>query len=212
MQDHYETLGVKRDATDQQLKDAYRDKAKENHPDKGGDEDTFKTLSNAYTVLMDPQRRKFYDDTGSEMKIDEFDRKAGALLQQLFQLIVSQNGLENIIHLDIIMMINQQIDKGMTELEKKIDKAKKSRATIRKILKRIKHKDKKNPISLMLKHEATKHSESITQTHQEMEVGKRSRKMLKEYGFDFEEKMKIPDAIYGMRFKTHDVTFTGTAS
>ncbi len=211
MQDHYETLGVKRNATDQQLKDAYRDKVKENHPDKdGGDEELFKILSNAYTVLMDPQRRKFYDNTGSEMKPGEFERKAGALLQQLFQLIVSQNGLENIIHLDIIKMINQQIDKGMTELKKKIDKAKKSRTMIRKILKRIKHKNKKNPISLMLKHEAKKHSESITQTHQEMEVGKRSRKMLKEYGFDFEEKMKIPDAIYSMSFKNHADTFTGT--
>ncbi len=211
MQDHYEMLGVKRDATDQQLKDAYRNKAKENHPDRhGGDEQLFKILSNAYTVLMDPDRRKFYDDTGSEMKTSEFERKAGALLQQLFQLIVSQNGIEKIIHLDIIMMINQQIDKGMTELKKKIDKAKKSRAMIREILKRIKHKDKKNPISLMLKHEAKKHSESITQTHQEMEVGRRSRKMLKEYGFDFEDQMKIPNLRFGMNFKAYTVTCTGT--
>lgn len=211
MQDHYKTLGVKRDATEQQLKDAHRNKATEQHPDKqGGDERAFKALSNAYAVLMDPERRKFYDETGSSMKESEFDRKAGALLQQLFQLIVSENGLEAIIHLDIIMMMNQQIDKGMTELEKKIDTAKKSRAAIEKILKRVKHKSKTNPITLILKHEATKHTESITQTHQEMKVGRKARKMLKEYGFDFDEQMKITNSLYGASFRTHTVTFTGT--
>jgi curved DNA-binding protein CbpA len=211
MQDHYKTLGVKRNATQQEVKDAYRGKAKENHPDKhGGDEQLFKILSNAYTVLVDPDRRKFYDDTGSEMKPGEFERKADALLQQLFQLIVSQNGLEKIIHLDIIMMMNQQIDKGMTELKKKIDKAKRSKAETEKILKRLKHKNKNNPISAMLKHEIQKHSESITQTRQEMEVGRRSRKILKDYSFDFEEQMQVVNPLYAENFKTHTITFTGT--
>jgi hypothetical protein len=68
-----------------------------------------------------------------------------------------------------------------------------------------------NPIAVMLKHEIQKHSESITQTQQEMEVGKRARKMLKEYGFDFEPQMRTMNVGYGMNFKTHTVTFTGTS-
>ncbi len=202
---HYETLGVKTDATEQELKDAYRTKANEQHPDKqNGNTEAFKILSNAYNVLIDPERRKFYDETGSEMKTDELERKAGALLQQLFQMIVSQNGLEKIIYLDIIKIINKQIDKIMIEFKTKIDTAKKSRTEIGKILKRVKHKDKNNPISFILKQEEIKHFESITQIQQEMEVGKSAQKMLKDYGFAFDVEMKA-----AFEFKAFTSTATG---
>ncbi len=201
MQDHYKTLGVKRDATDKQIKEAYRDKATELHPDKqGGDERLFKALSTSYTLLIDSKRRKFYDETGSSMKGSEFDRKAGALLQQLFQMIVTDNGLEAIIHLDIIPMIGDQIDRGMGELEKKVEHSKGSKEVIDNILKRLKHKNKRNPITLMLKHESTKHSELITQKKQEMEVGKRAWTMLKEYDFDFEEQMQSTGSYTSVTF------------
>jgi curved DNA-binding protein CbpA len=212
MQNHYKTLGVKPDASNQQIKDAYRSKASRDHPDKQtGDEDVFKALQNAYAVLSDPKRREFYNKTGSEMKGSEFDRKAGALLQQLFQLIVTDNGLEAIIHLDIVSLMNNQIDKGMVELDKKIEHSKGSNAEMKKILKRLKHKNKMNPIALMLKHEMKKHSELITQKFQEKEVGERARKMLKEYGFDFDEQMKIANPYYGMKVSSSTVTFMGTS-
>ena len=71
MQNHYETLGVKPNVTGRELKDAYRSKATEQHPDKqNGDSEAFKILSNAYSILIDPERRKFYDETGSDMKPD----------------------------------------------------------------------------------------------------------------------------------------------
>lgn len=211
MRKHYETLGVKLDATGQEIKDAYRGKATEQHPDKqNGNAEAFKILSNAYNVLIDQERRKFYDKTGSDMKSDELERKAGGVLQQLFQLIVSKNGLEMIIHLDIIKMIKQQIDTGMIEFEKKINIAKKSKTAIKKILKKIKHKNKNNPISFILKQEKIKHSEAITQLYQEREVGKTAQKMLKDYSFDFEAETKDIDSYYyDKSFTSHGFTFTG---
>lgn len=67
--DYYEVLGVGRDATDEDLKKAYRRLALKYHPDRnpdGGDgaEERFKEVSEAYQVLADPERRARYDRFG----------------------------------------------------------------------------------------------------------------------------------------------------
>jgi DnaJ-class molecular chaperone len=65
MTDLYNTLGVNKNASDRDIKTAYKKKAMEHHPDKGGNADKFAEISNAYDTLKDPQKRAFYDHTGS---------------------------------------------------------------------------------------------------------------------------------------------------
>lgn len=60
----YEALGLTRDATDTDIKKAYRKLAMKNHPDKGGDPEAFKVVQNAYDVLSDPQKKANYDRFG----------------------------------------------------------------------------------------------------------------------------------------------------
>lgn len=67
MADHYETLGVSRDASDEEIKKAYRKLARKLHPDVNGDpaaEEQFKNVTHAYDVLSDPQERARYDRFG----------------------------------------------------------------------------------------------------------------------------------------------------
>src|ERR1019366_7790793 len=66
--DYYEVLGVSREASDQELKSAYRKQALKYHPDRNpGDhtaEEKFKTASEAYQVLSDADKRAAYDHYG----------------------------------------------------------------------------------------------------------------------------------------------------
>ncbi len=61
----YETLGVPKNASADELKKAYRKLAREHHPDSGGDEAKFKEIQGAYDVLADPEKRTQYDQFGS---------------------------------------------------------------------------------------------------------------------------------------------------
>jgi len=68
MADFYATLGVARDAADDDIKKAYRKLAMQWHPDRNGGskdaEEKFKTITEAYDVLRDPQKRAAYDRYG----------------------------------------------------------------------------------------------------------------------------------------------------
>lgn len=66
MADLYDVLGVDRSASADELKRAYRRKARESHPDAGGDEELFKQVTHAYEVLSDPARRQRYDQFGDD--------------------------------------------------------------------------------------------------------------------------------------------------
>jgi DnaJ-class molecular chaperone len=70
--DYYEILGVKRDATEDQIRQAFRKLARRYHPDVNPDdktaEDKFKEINEAYEVLSDPDKRRRYDRLGANWR------------------------------------------------------------------------------------------------------------------------------------------------
>lgn len=64
MSNYYDVLGVGKNATQEDIKKAYRKKAMEYHPDRGGDEKKFKELTEAYEILSDDSKREQYDMFG----------------------------------------------------------------------------------------------------------------------------------------------------
>jgi len=88
----YEVLGISKTATDKEIKKAYRKGALQSHPDKGGDPDKFKQLTQAYEILSTQQKRQQYDNFGNVNLDTNFDpSEIFTLFQQDFERMFSQD-------------------------------------------------------------------------------------------------------------------------
>lgn len=96
---HYETLGVARDATDAQIKRAYRKLAGRLHPDReGGDAERMQAINAAYAVLGDEARRAQYDATGSDREpVDTVRDEAQQIVVMIFRKIIDDGGSSNVL-------------------------------------------------------------------------------------------------------------------
>jgi curved DNA-binding protein CbpA len=88
----YQILGLSRDATEADIKHAFRRKAKDLHPDSGGDPEAFRRLKLAYDVLSDPVRRQHYDRSGAALPEGAELERLHALAGDCLVSIISQAG------------------------------------------------------------------------------------------------------------------------
>ncbi len=82
----YEILGCEVSATKQELKKAYYKLAQKYHPDHGGDEEMFKKIADAYSILSDEAKKKLYDEEG--IILNESESQAGKWVRDTFAQMV----------------------------------------------------------------------------------------------------------------------------
>ena len=94
--DYYKTLGVNRNASQDEIKKAFKKQAMKHHPDKGGDPKQFQQLNEAYEVLGNAQKKSQYDMFGTanpqqggpgrtwEFRSDSFPDDIGDVFNQFF--------------------------------------------------------------------------------------------------------------------------------
>lgn len=78
----YEILGLSKDASPDEIKKAYRTLVKEHHPDRGGNEENFREIQEAYDTLSDPEAREAYDTTGEVAKPLDITTEATELIKE----------------------------------------------------------------------------------------------------------------------------------
>jgi curved DNA-binding protein CbpA len=61
LNEHYETLGVNKNSSQDEIKKAFRKLSLKHHPDRGGNNEKFQKINAAYEVLKDPTKRQQYD-------------------------------------------------------------------------------------------------------------------------------------------------------
>ena len=82
--DYYSILGVSRNASEQDIRKAYKKKSMQHHPDRGGNEEEFKKVNEAYSTLKDPQKRAEYDNPQPQMHSSDFSNAFGADFSDVF--------------------------------------------------------------------------------------------------------------------------------
>ena len=186
--DLYETLGVERDASPEDLKRAYRKRAKKAHPDGGGSVEAFANLSRALAVLSDPESRKEYDRTGKVGEKEPDTREANALqlaaqtIQSVIDVITKRRGKPEQYDLvgDSVRKIEEQIKGYRQTIQNYRDHA----AEMRKIAKRFKaKKGKANRSSPLFDNNAADAEREIPKVERVIEVHERAIEILSDHSW-----------------------------
>jgi len=146
---HYQTLGIQTDATEEEIKNAYRNKAKETHPDKNdGDDRGFAEVNRAYEVLSDPEKRKRYDETGDDKERNIQQEVTSVILGYAMSWIDQVNDEKS---QNMVDFIKTSISAKRISAMQALEMAKKDIKKYRNALERIKRKDgKMNMIGMAL--------------------------------------------------------------
>lgn len=131
--DPYNTLNIPIDATQAEVKAAYRKAAQQSHPDRnGGDAEAFHEIMKAYDILRDPERRHRYDTEGvTEEPVPQADPAVNQLMN-LFTWALDQN-----VKGDIIEQCRKQIHKVLGNISQERQKADAQRMRLDAKLNRI---------------------------------------------------------------------------
>jgi curved DNA-binding protein CbpA len=130
---HYDTLGIKPDADPDTIKAAYRRLASGHHPDRGGKTDQMALINRAHEVLIDPQARKRYDETGQDTPDKPVQEKARDLLIHAFSMVLDDTWDHDMIGKVRAMLQNAllQIESETKKVKFQIEKVTKRRSKVR---------------------------------------------------------------------------------
>ena len=134
---HYDTLGITADATQDEIKAAYRRRSLECHPDReGGDEAEMQRVNAAYEVLSDPDRRARYDAGEDDDAGDDRTRRVQGFVVSLFEGGI-QSYLAGAPIADFVTGAYSELDKAIAELHVKCSRTAKQQEKLQLLKGRV---------------------------------------------------------------------------
>ena len=185
--DHYETLGVARDADGETIKKAFRKRAKETHPDKGGSKEQFLEVRRAFKTLGDDEARAHYDETGRDAEDRGEENQAEAMLCGMMLQTIAEapcvDGLDLVrLCAENIQLMDMQIEIELRNLPERVAKVKEAHDRLR------------NPSDSFLrdglKSAAVGLEASIETLRRRQELAKEMKRLLEPFKYDFDERKK----------------------
>lgn len=183
----YETLGVKKNASRDEIKKAMKEKAKKTHPDKGGSEDEMKEVNKAYAILINPEKRKNYDETGDESPRQTFESRFLSLLNRIFLSIVEQYDEEEIKYEKITDDVKKRLSGIRIELSKDLKEKENKFKKNQEVYNRIKNKEE-SLIGIVMKNEIDMLEQQINGLKTEQEFIAQCEEKAKEFDYNTDDK------------------------
>ena len=137
----FEILGLEpsEEYTNDEIRKAWMTKAKELHPDRGGDAEEFNKVQKAYEALVDPAARISYHKTGKVKEKVDFDKRARSTIMSMLEKILNSTG-EEIFMGDAPGALFAMIEDEMNTRRKLIDQTKKAISRYKRFRDRFKSK------------------------------------------------------------------------
>lgn len=175
---HYETLGVDRTASAEDIKRAWRIRSSAAHPDRaGGDAAQMAAINSAYEVLSDPARRKAYDETGADVQPDALEVEARGMLMQLFSAAIA--GEENWVE-----AVSRMLGSHLSELTRLQSEAQAKRERLVKRRHWVRIKQGENLVHGLIDQQVQGIEQQLKAMGRGLEVNKVARGMLSAYEFE----------------------------
>lgn len=160
--DLYQTLGVDKSASPEEIKRVFRQCATNAHPDKqSGDHGRMSELNHAYDVLADPKRRLLYDATGEDQPRPDEEMIRGLITQ-----VFADGLLKDVPH--ILNHAKELLKQGKSVLEGQIDETAKHRDKLKAKRDKITKKSGENVYLMIVDQQIAKYAQEIAKYAQEI--------------------------------------------
>lgn len=185
MIDPYDILGLSRDADSAAVKTAYRKRVKTAHPDAGGDQEAFGNLKIAYELLLDPVRRKVFDDTGYDPDLaDTKDLQGLVILETLVnEMILDEREPGSF---DPVASMRRKLTDRIVTARFHILEMERHRARIRNHMDRMGRKPGTDVLGRMLKSRCETIGDAISKSETEIKTIEQAYSMLDGYAYELE--------------------------
>jgi curved DNA-binding protein CbpA len=183
--DPYETLGVVRDADAAQIKTAYRKRAKNAHPDAGGDVDAFATLKISYEILSDPVRRKVFDETGYDPTLaDTKDLEGLLVLETLINEFILDEREPG--SFDPVAAMRRKLTDKIVNVRFHVLELERHRARVRNHMDRIGKRPETDFLGSMMRARSDSITDAITKAEAQIATIEQAYQMLDGYSYEME--------------------------
>jgi DnaJ-class molecular chaperone len=179
----YDTLGVDKNSSPEDIKKAYREKSKSAHPDRGGSNEEQANLNKAYTLLIDVEKRARYDQTGNDNEIP-FENKFNQFITQVFMQL---SGEMDIDHENLIDAIKSEMYKGVMNLEANIENNEKLKNKFERIQRRMKSKGNQSLLHLVAG-QIEIFKNTIENCKVEIDFIKQCKAVMEEYSYEVDQR------------------------
>lgn len=167
----YRTLGIKKNATADQIRAAHRKMVMEYHPDRGGDPAQFIAIQKAYELLIDPIRRAKFDlvgDTSDPRRVEEQAMLMKVISVQMAEVVRDlADQLVNPEATDVLEVLEKYTKKRLADLKKVIGEMKKAVDFLARSMPRFKFKDGDTEGENLLESAARSH---LSQAEQQLAI------------------------------------------
>lgn len=185
--DLYQILGIDSNSTIDDIKSAYRNKAKLYHPDlnNGNISRQWEDIQKAYHILIDNDARQFYDDSGYIREDDaEIDRSIISFFREYIRNKLSYTDI--IFELDLIKEMSDYCDGVISKNKKDITILKKNLEKLQKLQKRFKRKYeiKKDFINIVITEQRYEIEDNIQQRYKNIDIFRSIKFAVNNYEFD----------------------------